>query len=183
MKVNYLTRSLMFVPAHNSKLMDSASRVQADVLLFDIEDSVQPIENKQLARDNIIKYVSEGVFRDRIIFPRVNDRESGQLLKDVYQLTIPGIEGFMYPKAKKGEDIYFFGKLLETIEYEKKIPIGTFKIIALIETSGAVLNIQDICTACPNRLVGVAFGCEDFVTDLGGNMILKVKVFLLHEQL
>jgi citrate lyase subunit beta/citryl-CoA lyase len=158
----------MFVPAHNSKLMESASRVQADVLLFDIEDSVQPIENKQLARDNIIKYVSEGVFSDRIIFPRVNDRESGQLLKDVYQLTIPGIEGFMYPKAKKGEDIYFFGKLLETIEYEKGIPIGTFKIIALIETSGAVLNIQDICTACPNRLVAVAFGCEDFVTDLGG---------------
>ncbi len=168
MKINYLTRSLMFVPAHNSKLMESASRVQADVLLFDIEDSVQPIENKQLARDNIIKYVSEGVFSDRIIFPRVNDRESGQLLKDVYQLTIPGIEGFMYPKAKKGEDIYFFGKLLETIEYEKGIPIGTFKIIALIETSGAVLNIQDICTACPNRLVAVAFGCEDFVTDLGG---------------
>lgn len=168
MKINYLTRSLMFVPAHNSKLMESASRVQADVLLFDIEDSVQPIENKQLARDNIVKYVSEGVFRDRIIFPRVNDRESGQLLKDVYQLTIPGIEGFMYPKAKKGEDIYFFGKLLETIEYEKGLPIGTFKIIALIETSGAVLNIQDICTACPNRLVAVAFGCEDFVTDLGG---------------
>jgi len=40
MKINYLTRSLMFVPAHNSKLMESASRVQADVLLFDIEDSV-----------------------------------------------------------------------------------------------------------------------------------------------
>ncbi len=25
----------------------------------------------------------------------------------------------MYPKATKGDDIYFFGKLLETIEYEK----------------------------------------------------------------
>ena len=30
------------------------------------------------------------------------------------------------------------------------------------------MNIQDICSACPNRIVAVAFGCEDFVTDLGG---------------
>lgn len=158
----------MFVPAHNEKLMDSALRRNADVLLLDIEDSVQPIENKQVARDNIKKYSQEGKFEGKIIFPRVNDRESGHLLQDVYQLTIPGIEGFMYPKAKKGEDIYFFGKLLETIEYEKKIPKHTYKIIALIETPGAVMNIQDICTACPERLVAVAFGCEDYMTELGG---------------
>lgn len=168
MNADYLMRSLMFVPAHNKRLMESATRVSADVLLLDIEDSVQPLENKQIARDNIIKYISEGRFNGRPVFPRVNDRESGQLLKDIYQLTIPGVTGFMYPKAKKGEDIYFFGKLLETIEYEKGIPVGTFKIIALIETTSAVMNIQDICSACPNRLVAVAFGCEDFVTDLGG---------------
>ncbi len=124
---DYLMRSLMFVPAHNNKLMDSALRRDADVLLLDIEDSVQPIENKQVARDNIIKYSKDGSLKGKIVFPRVNDRESGHLLQDVYQLTIPGIEGFMYPKAKKGEDIYFFGKLLETIEYEKKIPKHTFK--------------------------------------------------------
>lgn len=165
---NYLMRSLMFVPAHNEKLLNSALRRDADVLLLDIEDSVQPSENKQKARDNIKKYLEEGKLKDRIVFPRVNDRESGHLLQDVYQLTLNGVTGFMYPKSKKGEDIYFFGKLLETIEYEKKIPRYTFKIIALIETPGAVMNIQDICTACPERLVAVAFGCEDFMTELGG---------------
>lgn len=158
----------MFVPAHNNRLMESATRVDADVLLLDIEDSVQPVENKAIARDNIVKYVTEGRFKGHPVFPRVNDRESGQLLKDVYQLTIDGVTGFMYPKAKKGEDIYFFGKLLETIEYEKGFPLSTFKIIPLIETAGAVMNIQEICTACPNRVIAVAFGCEDFVTDLGG---------------
>ena len=161
-------RSLMFVPAHNERLMDSASRSSADVLLLDIEDSVQPVENKQVARENIIKYVKNGQFRDRVLFPRVNDRESGELWEDVCQLTIQGVTGFMYPKARKGEDIYFIGKLLETIEYEKGFPNGTFKLIPLIETAGAVMNIQDICTACPNRVVAVAFGCEDFITDLGG---------------
>lgn len=168
MAVDYLMRSLMFVPAHNEKLMSSATRFDADVLLLDIEDSVQPSSNKQTARDNIKRYVTEGIFGDRKLFPRVNDRDSGFLLQDVYQLTIDGIEGFVYPKAIKGEDIYFFGKLLETIENEKGYAIGTFKIIPLIETAGAVANINEICNACPNRIVAVAFGCEDYVSDLRG---------------
>jgi citrate lyase subunit beta / citryl-CoA lyase len=163
----FLMRSLMFVPAHNEHLLNSASRLRADVLLLDIEDSVQPVENKQIARDNIIRWIGEGKFINRKIFPRVNDRESGQLLKDIYQLTVDGVSGFMYPKAKTGEDIYFIDKLLETIEYEKNIPVGTYKLIPLIETSAAVLNAQAICKAS-KRVIAIAFGCEDFISDLQG---------------
>ena len=143
MNETYLMRSLMFVPAHNQKLLDSAVRRDADVLLLDIEDSV-PYPEKQKSRDNIKEFTKRTDLNGKLLFPRVNDRESGELLKDAYQLTIDGIAGFMYPKATKGEDIYFFGKLLETIEYEKGYPIGTFKIIPLIETAGAVINIKDI---------------------------------------
>ena len=167
MNIEFLTRSLMFVPAHNDRLMQSAARSNADVLLLDIEDSVQPIDNKQVARDKIVQYLREGFFRNRILIPRINDRERGQLLKDVYQLSVEGVRGFMYPKARCGEDIYFIGKLLDTIEYDKGFGPGTFKLIPLIETTGAVLNIQDICKASP-RVVAVAFGCEDYVTDLEG---------------
>lgn len=163
---DYLMRSLMFVPAHNKKLLDSSVRRDADVLLLDIEDSV-PVQDKQMARDNIKEFVKREDLNGKLIFPRVNDRESGELLKDLYQLTIDGVNGFMYPKATKGEDIYFVGKLLETIEYEKHIPVGTFKIIPLIETAGAIVNIKEICTAC-HRVCAVTFGCEDYVTDLRG---------------
>ena len=167
----YLMRSLMFVPAHNQKLLDSSLRRDADVLLLDIEDSVPPID-KQTARNNILKFVKRPEAKGKVIFPRVNDRESGELLKDLYQLTVDGITGFMYPKSTKEEDVYFVGKLLETIEYEKGIPVGTFKLIPLIETAGAIVNIKEICTAC-TRVVAVAFGCEDYVTDLGGKHDLE----------
>lgn len=166
MGMTYLMRSLLFVPAHNEKLLDSAIRRDADVLLLDIEDSV-PYSDKQKSRDNIKKFVRREDLNGKMIFPRVNDRESGELLKDVYQLTIDGVDGFTYPKATNGKDIYFFGKLLETIEYEKGFPIGTFKIIPLIETAGAVINIKDICSAS-SRVIAVAFGCEDYVTDIKG---------------
>lgn len=162
----YLMRSLMFVPAHNQKLLDSSLRRDADVLLLDIEDSV-PVCDKQKARDNIKEFVTRTEAKGKLVFPRVNDRESGELLQDLYQLTIEGVAGFMYPKSTKAEDVYFVGKLLETIEYEKKIPVGTFKLIPLIETAGAIVNIKEICVAC-TRVVAVAFGCEDYVTDLRG---------------
>ncbi|MFC0876133.1 HpcH/HpaI aldolase/citrate lyase family protein [Saccharicrinis sp. FJH2] len=164
---DFLMRSLMFVPGHNTRLLDSASRSVADLLLLDLEDSVQPVENKQIARDTIKEYVENGRFEHFHVFPRINDRESGQLLKDIGQLTIPGIDGFMYPKSHTGQDIYFIDKLLETIEYEKGVKMGTFKLIPLIETTAAVMNIQEICQAS-KRVVAVAFGCEDFVTDLHG---------------
>lgn len=165
-QVPYLMRSLMFVPANNEKFLDSSVRRDADVLLLDIEDSVPPVE-KQKARDNIKQFVQRSDLKGRLIFPRVNDRESGELLRDVYQLTIPGIAGFMYPKSTKPEDVYFIGKLLETIEYEKGYPIGTFKLIPLIETAGAVINIKEICVAS-DRVIAVAFGCEDYVSDMEG---------------
>mgnify|MGYP006292433379 FL=1 len=164
---DFLMRSLMFVPGHNEKLLRSAARSEADVLLLDLEDSVQPPENKKKARGMIKEFVQNGVFEGFHVFPRVNDRESGHLLRDVYELTITGVDGFMYPKSKKGEDVYFFEKLLETIEYEKGLPIGTFHIIPLIETTGAVMNAQEICSAS-KRVRAIAFGCEDFVADLGG---------------
>jgi Citrate lyase beta subunit len=123
MKVDYLTRTLLYLPAHKDRLMENAAKSGADMLALDIEDSCQPSSNKQIARDNIIKYISEGYFNGMKVFPRVNDRESGELLKDIYQLTIEGVTGFIYPKSKSGNDVYFIGKLLETIEYEKNFQL------------------------------------------------------------
>ncbi len=166
-RYDFPLRSLMFVPGHNQKLIKKASRSIADALILDVEDSVMPMSNKEIARTMLKDNVSSGLLKDFKIFPRINDRQSGQCLKDVYALTIEGVDGFVYPKATQEEDIYFFDKLLETIEYEKGFPIGKFKIIPFIETSAAVLNAQQICLAS-NRVIAIAYGCEDFIADLQG---------------
>lgn len=163
---NLLMRSLMFVPANNERYLKSAAHSDADIILLDVEDSVPGSVNKQVARDKIIEYTNKKYFTQPL-FPRINDRESGHLLKDLLQLTISGITGFMYPKSQTGEDIYFIDKLLDAIEYEKGITHGTYKLIPLIETTSAVLHAEEICKASP-RVIAVAFGCEDYVTDLNG---------------
>ena len=97
----------------------------------------------------------------------MNDRESGHLLRDVLALAVPGVTGFVYPKSRSGQDVYFFDKLLETVEAERGMPAGTFAVVPIIETTAAVLHAEDICRASP-RVVAIAFGCEDFLADLGG---------------
>ena len=166
-KNNYLLRSMMFVPGHNEKLLLSASKSNADALILDVEDSVLPISNKKIAREKIKEKVSSGLFNKFGIFPRVNDKESGFLMKDLQSLTIEGVDGFVYPKVNNKQDILFFEKHLREIEVKKGFPKGKFKIVPLIETAAAVLNAQEICLAS-KRVIAIAFGCEDFVSDLEG---------------
>ena len=80
MEINYLMRSLMFVPAHNQKLLDSSLRRDADVLLLDIEDSV-PVVDKQQARDRKERRVPEGVHEGGIL-------QRGQVVAKADQLCV-----------------------------------------------------------------------------------------------
>ena len=163
----YLMRSLMFVPGHSEKLQLSASKSDADVILLDIEDSVLPVSNKQLARDTVKKNIEAGLFKDYDVFVRINERNTGLILQDTLQLTIPGITGFLFSKTETAEDIIFFDKLLESIEYERGYEIGMFKIIPILETCASIVNANEIAKAS-NRIVALGFGSEDFVSDLGG---------------
>lgn len=163
----YPMRSLMFVPAHNQSLIESALDSEADVLLFDIEDSVRSDSEKKEARRNIRELSKQDRLNDHIVFPRVNDRESGHLLKDLQELSIPGVDGFMYPKSETSRDVYFVARLIETIEYERGFEVGRFSLIPLIETAAAVLNAESIAKES-DRVKAIAYGCEDFVADIQG---------------
>lgn len=160
-------RSLMFVPGNREDLMRKAAHSDADVLLLDIEDSVQPKEGKLNARRLIDSLLSNKLFTKKKIFIRINDRESGELLDDLELFIRPEIEGFVYPKSKSSEDIFFIDKLLETLEFKNNIEIGSLKLIPLIETAESVLNALSIAKSSP-RVIALAYGCEDFLSDLQG---------------
>jgi citrate lyase subunit beta/citryl-CoA lyase len=164
---NYIMRSLMFVPGHNEKLIQSASQSDADVILLDVEDSVMPVANKQLAREIIKKHVQLKTFSNFKVYVRINEIGSGYLLQDIIQLTIDGIDGFLCSKTNTANDIVFLDKLLEVIEIERGYEVGKFKIIPILETAASIVNANEIAQSS-NRIVAIGFGSEDFVSDLEG---------------
>ena len=107
----YLLRTMMFVPGHNEKLLKKAANTSADALVLDLEDSCKPDSNKLLGRKLIKETVESGIFEKFSVFVRINPRRTGFLFNDISELTIEGIDGFLYPMAKSSKDITFFNNL------------------------------------------------------------------------
>ena len=163
----YVMRSMMFVPGHNPKLLESASKSNADALLFDVEDSVQPPENKLLARKMIVEKSQEKIYDKFYKFVRVNEIGTEFFLQDIIQLTEAKIDGFLLSKTETYEDVKFLDNLLTSIEIERGYESGKFKIVPILETTKSIVNVKEIATAS-DRIIAIGFGSEDFVSDLQG---------------
>jgi citrate lyase subunit beta/citryl-CoA lyase len=162
-----LLRSMMFVPGHNEKHIESAAKCTADALIFDLEDSVQPSSNKALARTLIVKSLSDPKFNRFQKFVRLNEIETEFFLQDVLQVTEANIDGFLLSKTNTKEDVQYLDNLLTSIERERNLEIGKFSIIPILESALSIVNINEIAT-CSSRIIALGFGSEDYVSDIQG---------------
>ncbi len=158
-------RTMLFVPGHLPRFLEKAAHTDADALILDVEDSV-PLPNKPEARQNIKKYLDSGIYRQQI-FIRVNAMDTGMLPEDLRWTTHQAVTGFMFTKVCDGRDVQYFDRLLTQSERDAGLEAGKFKMCPLIETACAGLHTFQIATASP-RLVALAFGGEDYLTDLDG---------------
>jgi citrate lyase subunit beta/citryl-CoA lyase len=163
----FLLRSMMFVPGHNEKLIESAAKSTADALIFDLEDSVQPAPNKLLARKRIVESVADPKFNRFHKFVRLNEIETEFFLQDVLQVTEANIDGFLLSKTNTKEDIQYLDNLLTSIERERNLEIGKFSIIPILESALSIVNINEIASSS-SRIIALGFGSEDYVSDIQG---------------
>ena len=69
------------------------------------------------------------------------------------------------PKTETPEDVLECEQVIERLERENNLPVGSTGMMAAIESAEGILNARAI--ACSSkRLVGIALGAEDYVTDL-----------------
>ena len=162
-----LLRSMMFVPGHNERLIESASKCTADALIFDLEDSVQPSANKLLARSTIVKHLSASVFDRFQKFVRLNEIETEYFLQDVLQVTEANVNGFLLSKTNTSADVQYLDNLLSSIERERNLRPGTFSIIPILESAQSIVNINEIAKSS-SRIIALGFGSEDYVSDIQG---------------
>jgi len=162
----YILRSMLFVPGNRSDLIRKAVTTKADALILDLEDSVVESE-KCFAREEIKKLLKTDIFRNKQVFIRMNDIDSGLLEHELDELIHEYVLGFLYPKVYGSEEIIHFDELLRYYEKKGGFVERKFKIIPLIETTAAVMNIQNICSAS-QRIIAVALGSEDYLSDLRG---------------
>ena len=64
-------RSVLYMPAANSRALEKAATLDADALIFDLEDAVAP-DSKPMARDQAVAAVASGSYGHRELTIRCN---------------------------------------------------------------------------------------------------------------
>ena len=158
-----LFRSLIFVPGNNSRFLEKAKKLDADIVCFDLEDSV-PEKEKNSARILIKTALKSRPEYTSSIFVRVNSPESGKIPDDLKEIVQKGIDGIVIPKVNNVAELKKIEKNLQSLEKLKKIkPI---QIIPSIESAEGVVNSYQIASY-GKRICAVVFGVFDLLNDLG----------------
>ena len=159
-----LRRSMMFVPGNNPGMIKDAGIFGADCIMFDLEDSVAMTE-KDSARFLVYNALTTLDYGNIEKVVRINDLSSGLGIEDLEAIVRAKPDVIRLPKTENAQDVIDCEAEIERIEREAGIPVGTTGMMAAIETAGGVLNAYEIAHSS-KRLIGIALGAEDYVTDL-----------------
>jgi citrate lyase subunit beta/citryl-CoA lyase len=158
-----LFRSLVFVPGNNPRFLEKAKSLPADIVCFDLEDSV-PDKEKKKARaliKNILKQRKK-YFAD--IFVRINSPESGIVEADLKEIVQKGIDGIVIPKVNSVKELKQIEKTISTLEKKRKIK--GIRLMPSIESALGVMNCYEIASSS-KRIVALVFGIFDLLNDIG----------------
>jgi citrate lyase subunit beta/citryl-CoA lyase len=158
-----LFRSLIFVPGNNPRFLEKAKKIQADIVCFDLEDSV-PDEEKTSARKLIKNALKSRSDYSSSIFVRINSPLSGKIPSDLKEIVQRGIDGIVIPKVNNITELKKIQKTLSGLEKSKKLkPI---QIIPSIESAEGVVNSY-LIASFGKRVTAIVFGIFDLLNDLG----------------
>ncbi len=158
-----LFRSLIFVPGNNPRFLEKAKKLQADIVCFDLEDSV-PDNEKVNARNLIKSALKSRKSYESSIFVRTNSPTSGKIPSDLKEIIQKGIDGIVIPKVNNVKEMQKIENMLNKLEKSRKLkPI---QIIPSIESAEGVVNTYNIASF-GKRISAVVFGVFDLLNDLG----------------
>ena len=158
-----LFRSLVFVPGNNPRFLEKAKSISADIVCFDLEDSV-PDKEKVKARKLIKDALSQRKHYLSSIYVRTNSPESGKLESDLKEIIQKGIDGVVIPKVDSAKQLKKIEKTLFMLEKKKKLT--GIRLMPSIESALSVVNCYDIAS-CSKRIDAVVFGIFDLLNDMG----------------
>jgi citrate lyase subunit beta / citryl-CoA lyase len=95
-----LRRSALYMPGSNARALEKAKTLAADVLIFDLEDSVAP-DAKARARLQVGDAVREGGFGHREIVIRVNELTSEWGAADLTVAAAAQPDAILLPKVSR----------------------------------------------------------------------------------
>ncbi|HXG06968.1 MAG TPA: CoA ester lyase [Nitrososphaera sp.] len=158
-----LARSLIFVPGNSTRFVEKAKTLAADIICFDLEDSV-PINEKDTARRIIADAISHRHDYRRPVYVRVNSPQSGLIADDLKAAVRKGIDGIVIPKVNNPQEMAKIKRQVAALE--KKNRADKISMMPSIESANGVVNAYEIASS-DDRVNALIFGVFDFLHDMG----------------
>ena len=148
-------RSLLFAPANRQELIAKFPKYSADAVALDLEDGTPEAEKISARRDlpDTVAWLRDQHLK-AMLFVRTNGPRSHHVKADIAVALGTPIDGIIVPKLETAAD-------LEILD-------ASTRIIGLIETARGVANVETVINQPRHPLSALAFGAEDFITDVGG---------------
>lgn len=157
-------RSMLFVPVTVEKYVARAAERGADALILDLEDSV-PLAKKTRGRE-VLQDAAETVAKNGAdVVVRIN-RPWRMAIQDIEAAVSPAVQALMLTKVESAEHVQMLAEVVDEIETERGMALGSTKFVALVETASGFLRMTEIARAHP-RLVALSIGAEDFALSVG----------------
>jgi len=158
-----LFRSLVFVPGNNPRFLEKAKLLTADIVCFDLEDSV-PDKEKKKARVLIRNTLKQRNKYSPDVFVRTNSSESGLIEADLKEIVQKGIDGIVIPKVNSVNELKKIEKIISGLEKKRKIK--GIRLMPSIESALGVVNCYEIASSS-KRVDALVFGIFDLLNDMG----------------
>ena len=157
-------RSVLYVPAHVPRFVETAHRRGADAVQRDLEDSV-PVAQKEAARAGVAAAARIVGQSGADVLVRIN-RPLSLAVRDIEASVGPAVHGLSITKVEGPSHVRLLDELVGECERRAGMPQGQTCFILLIETAAAFEAMAAIVRASP-RVVALSLGSEDFALDCG----------------
>lgn len=158
-----LRRTMMFLPGNNPGMLTDAHIYKPDSIMIDLEDAVS-INQKDSARMLVYHALKTIDYGNVETVVRINSLDSGLGEKDIEAVVRGGVDVIRLPKTDTAKDIKDVDEIITRVEKEIGRE-GETLMMAAIESATGVINAVEIAKASP-RMMGIALGAEDYVTNL-----------------
>jgi citrate lyase subunit beta / citryl-CoA lyase len=156
----HIRRSILSVPAGNTRALEKVHGLDCDAAIFDLEDSVAP-EKKAEARENLRRLFKENPLKGREAVIRINplETEFGKADMDLVTEVSPDI--VLIPKVEHMSQVQAVADILSEAGAPDHLAIW-----AMIETPRGILNAPAIAVA-DERLQCFVVGLNDLRKETG----------------
>lgn len=164
-RVRSSKRVRLYMPGDQPHFAVNADSYGADILIFDLEDSVAQ-SKKSEARILVRRFLENAfLFKRSARAVRINPLSTEEAMLDLAEIVSAKPDIILLPKCETADEVKRLDALLCANEDKHGIQLGTVQIMPIIETAKGVLSAAAIASAS-KRNSGLCFGYEDFSRDI-----------------